>query len=277
MNRARPTDHPGGHPVPNNNKYFQMNIAIIEDEEMAVQQLKSGLTETLAAADFVAVIDTVEEAVAWLRTRPAVDVIFLDIHLADGSCFSIFQQCKMDIPVIFTTAYDQYAIQAFDVNSIDYLLKPVRKERLLQAMDKFQRLKNSNQVIITEQQLQLITREITKTNNFKRNFLIPYKDRLIPVQADDFAWFEIKGGVVRGITFDKKHFLLEESLDELAEALHPETFYRANRQFLVSRKAIKEIEYYFNGRFCLHLLPNPDEPVLISKARAGKFRDWMAG
>ena len=250
-----------------------MKIAIIEDEEMAVQQLKSGLTETVAAA----VIETVEEAVAWMRTRPAVDVVFLDIHLADGSCFSIFQQCKMDIPVIFTTAYDQYAIQAFEVNSIDYLLKPVRNERLQQAMDKFQRLNNSNQVVITEQQLQHITREISKAANYKRNFLIPYKDRLIPVQADDFAWFEIKGGVVRGITFDKKYFLLEESLDELAEALSPETFYRANRQFLVSRKAIQEIEYYFNGRFCLHLLPNPDEPVLISKARAGKFRDWMAG
>lgn len=254
-----------------------MKIAIIEDEEMAVQQLKSGLNEIVAAADFVADIDTVEEAIIWLRTRPAVDVIFLDIHLADGSCFSIFQQCKMDIPVIFTTAYDQYAIQAFEVNSIDYLLKPVRKERLQQAMDKFQRLNNSNQLVITEQQLQHITREITKAANFKRHFLIPYKDRLIPVQADDFAWFEIKGGVVRGITFDKKHYLLEESLDELAEVLSPEAFYRANRQFLVSRKSIQEIEYYFNGRFYLHLLPNPDEPVLISKARAGKFRDWMAG
>jgi two-component system LytT family response regulator len=144
-------------------------------------------------------------------------------------------------------------------------------------MDKFQRLNNSNQLVITEQQLQHITREITKATSYKRNFLIPYKDRLIPVQADDFAWFEIKGGVVRGITFDKKYFLLEESLDELAEVLNPETFYRANRQFLVSRKAIQEIEYYYNGRFCLHLLPKPDEPVLISKARAGKFRDWMAG
>lgn len=253
-----------------------MKIAIIEDEEMAVQQLKSLLPEIVTATDFVAVIDTVEEAVAWLATRPAVDVILLDIHLADGSCFSIFQQYKVDIPVIFTTAYNQYAIQAFEVNSIDYLLKPVRKERLQQAMDKFQRLNNRNQMIITEQQLQYITREIKATNH-KRHFLVPYKDRLIPVQTDDFAWFEIKGGVVRGITFDKKHWLLEESLDELASALSPEAFYRANRQFLVNRKAIKEIEYYFNGRFCLHLSPNPDEPVLISKARAGKFRDWMAG
>jgi two-component system, LytTR family, response regulator LytT len=247
-----------------------MKIAIIEDEEMAVQQLKSLLPACIANARVVAVIDTVEEAVAWLNTRPAVDLIFLDIHLADGSCFSIFQQSKIDIPVIFTTAYDQYAIRAFEANSIDYLLKPVRNERLQQAVEKFQRL-------TSQQQLQLLTHEITKATSYKRHFLIPYKDRLIPVQADAFAWFEIKGGVVRGITFDKKHWLLEETLDELTEALNPEAFYRANRQFLVNRKAIKEVEYYFNGRFCLHMLPIPEEPVLVSKAKAGCFRHWMAG
>jgi two-component system LytT family response regulator len=247
-----------------------MKIAIIEDEEMAVQQLKSLLPACIANTRVVAVIDTVEEAVAWLNTCPAVDLIFLDIHLADGSCFSIFQQCKIDIPVIFTTAYDQYAIRAFEANSIDYLLKPVRNERLQQAVEKFQRL-------TSQQQLQLLTHEITKATSYKRHFLIPYKDRLIPVQADAFAWFEIKGGVVRGITFDKKHWLLEETLDELTEALNPEAFYRANRQFLVNRKAIKEVEYYFNGRFCLHMLPIPEEPVLVSKAKAGCFRHWMAG
>ena len=254
-----------------------MKIAIIEDEEIAVQQLKSMLRQVVTDADFVAVIDTVEETVAWLDTRPAVDVIFLDIHLADGSCFSIFQQREIDLPVIFTTAYDRYAVQAFDVNSIDYLLKPVRPERLQQALNKFRRLNSRNQPAISAQQLQLITRELTKAQSYKRHFLIPYKDRLIPVQADDFAWFEIRSGVVRGITFDKKHWLIEESLDELTEALSPESFYRANRQFLISRKAIQEIEYYYNGRFCLHLSPHPEEPVLISKAKAGKFREWMAG
>lgn len=254
-----------------------MKIAIIEDEESAAQQLKSLLRETLTAADVIAVIDTVEESVSWLGNRPAVDLIFLDIHLADGACFSIFQQCKIDVPVIFTTAYDQYAIKAFEVNSIDYLLKPVRKEKLQQALDKFQRLNARKQSLLPEQQLQQITREITKASSYKRNFLIPHKDRLIPVEASAFAFFEIKGGVVRGITFDKKHWLLEESLDELTDELHPQAFYRANRQFLVSRKAIKEIEHYFNGRFCLHLLPNPEEPVLVSKAKAGKFREWMAG
>ena len=254
-----------------------MKIAIIEDEERAVQQLKSLLPETIPTADVVAVIDTVEESVAWLNTCPAVDLIFLDIHLADGACFSIFQQCKIDIPVIFTTAYDQYAIKAFEVNSIDYLVKPVRKERLQQALDKFQRLNDRQQGTPPEQQLQQIAREITKAGSYKRHFLIPHKDRLIPVPADDFAFFEIKGGVVRGITFDRRHWLLEESLDDLTEELHPEAFYRANRQFLVSRKAIKEIEHYFNGRFCLHLLPNPEEPVLVSKAKAGKFKEWMIG
>ncbi len=252
-----------------------MKIAIIEDEEMAVQQLKSLLPATVSHAEVIAVIDTVEEAVEWLNTRPVVDLIFIDIHLADGSCFAIFQQCKIEVPVIFVTAYDRYAIQAFEVNSIDYLLKPVRKERLQQALDKFQRF--TSQMALSEQQLRLITRHITQAASYKQHFLIPYKDRLIPVHADEFAWFEIKGGVVRGITFDKKHWLLEESLDELAESLNPETFYRANRQYLVSRKAIKEVEYYFNGRFCLHMSPIPEEPVLISKAKAGRFRDWIAG
>jgi two-component system LytT family response regulator len=254
-----------------------MKIAIIEDEEMAVQQLKSLLPACIANADVVAVIDTVEEAAAWLNTRPAVDLLFMDIHLADGSCFAIFQQCNIDLPVIFTTAYDQYAIRAFEVNSIDYLLKPVRNERLQQALDKFQRLTNQRPTALSRQQVQLITHEITKATTYKRHFLIPYKDRLIPVQADEFAWFEIKSGVVRGITFDKKHWLLEETLDELTDTLNPEAFYRANRQFLVSRKAIKEVEYYFNGRFCLHMLPVPEEPVLISKAKAGRFKHWMAG
>jgi two-component system LytT family response regulator len=254
-----------------------MNIAIIEDEESAVQQVKSLLPEVATRCNIVTVIDSVEEAVGWLATRPAVDLILLDIHLADGTCFAIFQQSKVDIPVIFTTAYDQYAIQAFEINSIDYLLKPVRKERLQQALDKFQRLNTRNNQLINEQQLQRLTRELAKANNYKRHFLIPYRDRLIPVNAEEFAWFEIKSGVVRGITFDKNHWLLEESLDELTEALSPDIFYRANRQFLVNRKAIQEIEYYFNGRFCLHLSPNREEPVLISKAKAGKFREWMAG
>ncbi|MBO9205336.1 MULTISPECIES: LytR/AlgR family response regulator transcription factor [Niastella] len=250
-----------------------MNIAIIEDEERAVHQLKSLLPEIIPAANVVAVMDTVEDSVSWMRQG----IIFLDIHLADGACFSIFEQCKVDVPVIFTTAYDQYAIKAFEVNSIDYLLKPVRKERLQQALDKFQRLNTSSQRAVPKQQLQLITREITKATSYKRHFLIPYKDRLIPVSADDFAFFEIKGGVVRGITFDKKYWLLEENLDELTDELCPGAFYRANRQFLVSRRAIKEIEYYFNGRFCLHLSPNPEEPVLVSKAKAGKFKEWMVG
>jgi two-component system, LytTR family, response regulator LytT len=235
-----------------------MRILIIEDEETAARQLMSLLNECIAQPSYLGIIDSVEEAIDRLRAVPAIDLLFVDIYLSDGAAFEIFHAVKTEIPVIFTTAYDQYALQAFDVNCIDYLLKPIRKEKLQQSLDKFRRLKQP-----------------TKAPRYKQNFLVPFKDRLIPVTADEFAWFEIKGGVVRGITFDKRHWLLEESLDELCDQLSPAQFYRANRQFLVSRKAIKEIEYYFNGRFCLHLSPAPGEPVLISKAKAGRFKDWM--
>jgi len=254
-----------------------MKVLILEDETLAAEKLEATLMELQPEWQVVSRIKSISSAVEWLESNPHPDLIISDIRLLDGLCFEIFAKVKVEKPVIFTTAYDQYAIRAFEVNSIDYLLKPVRKERLQQALDKFQRLNNRKQLALSEQQLQLITREITKASSYKRHFLIPHKDRLIPVQADEFAFFEIKGGVVRGITFDKKHWLLEESLDELADELCPETFYRANRQFLVSRKAIKEIEHYFNGRFCLHVEPNPEEPVLVSKAKAGKFREWMAG
>ena len=144
-------------------------------------------------------------------------------------------------------------------------------------MDKYDRLEARRQMILPEQLLLNLAQHSSRENNYKRNFLVPYKDRLIPVTADEFAWFEIRNGVVRGITFDKKHWLLEESLDTLTDELSPAAFYRANRQFLISRKAIKEIEYYFNGRFCLHLMPLPEQPVVISKAKAGHFKEWMSG
>lgn len=251
-----------------------MKLLIIEDEESAARQLMNLLNESIPRPEFLPVIDTVEEAIGLLNAQPAIDLIFADIYLSDGASFEIFHSVKTDTPVIFTTAYDQYAIQAFEVNSIDYLLKPIRKEKLQQSLEKFNRLQKTP--AMNEALLSSITRFMA-AKNYKQHFLVPYKDRLIPVTAGEFAWFEIKNGVVRGITFDKKHWLLEESLDNLTEILHPDSFYRANRQFLVSRKAIKEIEYYFNGRFCLHLAPEPDEPVLISKAKAAKFKEWMTG
>lgn len=252
-----------------------MKILIIEDEESAVEQLKNMLPQLVERPQIVGVIDGIEEAVDYLSSRPSIDLIFLDIHLSDGLSFEIFKEVKVDIPVIFTTAYNQYAIQAFEVNSIDYLLKPVKKEKLEKALEKFRRVETRRQLTPDAGIVEKIA-EMMRGGNYRRNFLVSFKDRLIPVAADEIAWFEVKEGVMVAIKFDNKHLVMDErSLDELAQQLDPALFYRANRQFLVSRKAIREIEYYFNGRLVLKLHPASEEKVIISRARAGNFKEWM--
>jgi two-component system LytT family response regulator len=253
-----------------------MKILIIEDEESAVEQLKNMLHQLVEHPDIVGTIDNIEEAVEFLSLRPAVDLIFLDIHLSDGLSFEIFKEVKVDIPVIFTTAYDQYAIEAFEVNSIGYLLKPIRKEKLQKTLEKFHRVEARNTFSPGSTVLEKITQMIKRGSNYRRTFLVPFKDRLVPVTADEIAWFELKDGVVVTTKFDNKRLTMDErSLDELTEQLDPAMFYRANRQYLVSRKAIREIEFYFNGRLVVKLSPPPDEKVLISKARASSFKEWM--
>ncbi|GAB3907593.1 LytTR family DNA-binding domain-containing protein [Larkinella knui] len=253
-----------------------MRVLIIEDEAHAAAQLMTLLRTLPGSFDFVDVIDNTEDAVAFLSTKPPIDLIFLDIYLADGVSFTIFKQVRTDVPIIFTTAYDQYAIQAFDVNSIDYLLKPIRLEQLQKALEKYARLTDRQQGLLDTRVLAELSRLIQGEKTYKRHFLVPFKDRLIPVAADEFAWFEVRYEVVRGMKFDQVPLVMEEkSLEELSAVLHPAQFYRANRQFLINRKAIREISYYFNGRLYLNLEPAPAEKILISKARANQFKTWM--
>ena len=253
-----------------------MRILIIEDEESAVDQLKNLIRQLIDQPVFEGTIDNIEDAVDFLSSGASLDLIFLDIHLSDGLSFEIFKEVHVDVPVIFTTAYDEYAVRAFDVNSIGYLLKPIRKEKLEKVLEKLQRIESRRQFVPDEAILKKITDMVVREGHYKRNFLVPHKDRLIPVSVEEIAWFEIKNGVVAGMKWDNKRLVMEEkSLEELTEVLDPAQFYRANRQFLISRKSIREIEYYFNSRLFLRLLPAPDEKVLISKARASYFKDWM--
>ncbi|MRG45806.1 response regulator [Chitinophaga sp. SYP-B3965] len=249
-----------------------MRILIIEDEENAARQLESQIRDLVAFPEFTGVIDNVEDAAALLATKPRIDLIFLDINLSDGLSFEIFKDVQVDIPVVFTTAYDQYAIRAFELNSIDYLLKPIRKEKLQQALDKYFRLENRSQVYTLEQ----VSKLLAVQPNYKRNFLVPYKDKLIPVNVDEFAWFELHGGTVKGVRLDKTILIMEEkSLEELSDVLDPGKFYRANRQYLISRHVIKEVEHYFSGRLYLKTDPATGDKLLVSKAKAGDFRQWM--
>lgn len=253
-----------------------MHILIIEDEESAATQLMTMATQHFDSVLFAPVIDNIEEARNFLTAQPTLDLIFLDINLSDGLSFSIFKDLVIDIPIIFTTAYDQYAIQAFELNSIDYLLKPIRTEKLIQAIEKFKRLDHRHKMVPDTLSMDNVRKLINAAAAYKRNFLVPYKDRLIPLQVTEIAWFELQHGLVRGMTHNKATYLMEEkSLEELSDILDPGEFYRANRQFLVSRKAIKEVQHYFNGRLYVNVVPAPQEKILISKARSGHFKAWM--
>ncbi|MCG6191176.1 LytR/AlgR family response regulator transcription factor [Maribellus maritimus] len=251
-----------------------MKILIIEDEERAAVQLINMIRELVDDAKFFGTIENIEDAVTFLSEEHSIDLIFLDIHLSDGSSFEIFREVKVDVPVIFTTAYDQYAIQAFELNSVDYLLKPIRLEKLNTALQKYNRLHNNSN--FDRSVFQRITSMLEKEKHISSNFLIPVKDKLVPVATNDFAWFEISDSVVTGMKFDQKSLIMEQkSLEELTDVLDSATFYRANRQYLINRKAIKEIEFYFNGRLLVKLFPFPKEKVLISKARASDFKGWL--
>lgn len=255
-----------------------MKVLIIEDEEHAASHLINLLRVIEPDVEVTGVIDNTEEAAEFLETQPPADLIFLDIHLSDGLSFTIFDHIRVDFPVIFTTAYDEYAIRAFELNSVDYLLKPVNKERLQTAVGKYRRLEQRNGREINKQLLGRLTELMKEGRNYRQSFLVPFRDRLLPVPTVDFAWFELSNGVVRGMKFDSKMLTMEErSLDELSEVLDPKLFYRANRQVLVNREAIREIAYFFNGRLYLKVVPSPEEKILISRAKAAIFREWMSG
>lgn len=253
-----------------------MKILIIEDEESAAAQLRTMLTEYVGDAKFEPIIDNIQDARDFLTGRPEIDLIFLDINLSDGLSFEIFRDSEIDIPVIFTTAYDQYAIQAFELNSIDYILKPIRKERLIAAVNKFRKLENRRHHTPDMRILEKVKDLLKQESSYKQNFLVPYKDRLIPLHVSDIAWFELKNSLVRGVKNDKTGYTMEEkSLEELEESLDPGEFFRANRQYLISRKAIKDVQYHFNGRLFVNVFPEPEEKIIISKVKSGPFKEWM--
>jgi len=252
-----------------------MNVLIIEDEQGAAQNLIAALKEIDSSIHPVAVIESVRDALAWIKNNPAPDLAFFDIRLADGNSFQIFEQTDVPFPIVFTTAYDQYAIQAFKVNSIDYLLKPVRKADLEQALQKFRQIYKQTDF---EALLKVISQlDLGQNKPGKRTFLIHYQDRLIPIETSDFAYFYIRNGIVYGVTFDKQKYIIDQKLDRIEAQVDADNFFRVNRQYIVSRKAIKEAAHFFNGRLKLKVNPAPEDVLLISKAKAPEFKAWLGG
>ena len=202
--------------------------------------------------------------------------MFLDIHLADGSAFEIFEHVEIRCPIIFTTAYDEYALKAFKVNSIDYLLKPIDRKDIQKALDKL-KLLNSDSTN-KEPDYTSLLRALKKEENYKTHFLIPVKgDKLLPVSADSILFFHIDEGVVKAMMADGKEYIFPQTLDELTDSLNPAFFFRVNRQYLISRKAVLDIDLWFNGRLSVNMKVPVPEKILISKARVSEFKEWFAG
>lgn len=250
-----------------------MKGVIIEDEVLACKHLQQ-ILEDSGDINIITTLESVSETIDWFKGNPQPDIVFMDIHLADGLSFEIFNYINITCPIIFTTAYDEYALKAFKVNSVDYLLKPIQAEDIQNALVKLKNISGKNN---NEEILQSLIRSFKSNSKYKTHFLVPLKaDKLIPLKTSDIACFSIDTGIVKGMTLDGNTFRFEHTLEELAEMLNPQDFFRANRQYIISRKAIKDIDFWFNSRLSVNLHVSVPEKILISKARIGEFKNWFS-
>ena len=249
-----------------------MKALIIEDENVAAKALKKLLGEVSPDMEILAVLDTVEDTIDWLGKNAMPDLIFMDIHLADGSSFAIFDKVDITCPVIFTTAYDEYALKAFEVNSIDYLLKPISREAMERAMHKFHAFSGKG---VDSSQLNALLTQLGTRNNYKNCFLLPERDKLIPLPVSNIAYVYIDAKTVKMVSLESKTFYLSHTLDDLMSELDPKVFFRANRQFIVSRHAVKDVSVWFGNKLAINLTVDTPEKVIVSKARVAEFKTWF--
>ena len=251
-----------------------MKVLVIEDEQAAAENLIFLLKDLEPTIQILATIDSVAGSISYFNRGAEADLVFMDIHLADGISFEIFETAKVETPIIFTTAYDEYALKAFKVNSIDYLLKPIDKDELKESIDKFKSRQSS--LAPANEQLQNVLNFInTQQRNYKSTYLVQQRDTLIPVSVDEIAYFCIDTGVVKAVSFQNTSYVIDKKLEDIEEELDPRNFFRANRQYIVQRKAIENVQLYFNGKLILNTLPKSEEQIVISKVKAPQLKEWI--
>jgi two-component system response regulator LytT len=251
-----------------------MKVLILEDEKLASDKLEKALLEIEPEAQIQARLKTISAAVDWLKNNPHPDLILSDIRLLDGLCFEIFQQVEVQKPVIFTTAYDQYALKAFEVNSIDYLLKPIQKEKLKQSLEKLRNIarKPSPPAVNYQEVLKLLR---SSSSEYKSRFMVRLGQKIIALPADKIAYFFSENKLTYIVTKEGKRYPIDQPLDELIDLLDPRTFFKINRQYIITFESIAEIHPYFKGRIKLLLQPKGDEEVIISSERTPEFKKWI--
>ncbi|EAY26881.1 LytR/AlgR family response regulator transcription factor [Microscilla marina] len=260
-----------------------MKVLIIEDEAPASRRLQKLITEIDPQIEVLEVLDSIEASVQWLGQHATPEVIFMDIQLADGVSFDIFEQVQIQTPVIFTTAYDNYSLKAFKVNSIDYLLKPINKTALTQSIEKYRQLKNQFSTSNYQQQIGNLLETLSlgatgqnNTNAYKNRFLVKLGDRLESVAESDIGYFQAKDKMVLLITQQNKKYPIDYSLDDLERLLHLAHFFRINRQFIVRIDAIQSIHTYFNGKLKVILTPEvQNQDIVISREKSTQFKQWL--
>ena len=249
-----------------------MKILLVEDEIPAARQLTKLLLAHNPLFSILDTLDSVEGTVRWLRTFPAPDLIFMDIQIADGLSFDIFRQVEIKSPVVFTTAFDQYAVQAFRVNAVDYLLKPVDPDDLAKAVQKIAQQRSQPPALDVEVFARYFQKE-----KYKDRFLVKTGQQLVFVAASDIAFFRSSEGLTQAHTFSGKKYFVDHTLEELERLLDPHDFFRISRGLTLRLNAIQKIHPHLNGRLKLDLLPAAPEDVFVSRERAGEFKAWLGG
>lgn len=249
-----------------------MKVVIIEDEKIAADHLEGLIREIDPGITILGRIESIKKAVDWFRNN-STDLIFLDIHLSDGTSFKIFEQIEIKTPVIFTTAYDQYAIKAFNLNSIDYLLKPIEKEHLKHSIDKYKELYLSKQQSDIDFNALLIA--LGKKQDLQERFLIQSGRRIKTVKIGEIAYFYSTGKDTFLCTWDNKNYSLDYSLEKLETIVDPDKFFQINRKFIVHLDSIKNMFVLSKSRLKLEIEPKPDEDTLVSFNKSAEFRKWL--
>jgi len=247
-----------------------MKILIVEDETAAYENLVDILAMMGPDIEITGYTESIRQTIQWLQSNPNPDLIFMDIHLSDGSAFSIFSRIKLEVPIIFTTAYDEYAIEAFKVNCIDYLLKPIKVEEMKRALDKFRKWTQKDIL----NYLTYLTK-LTTAPKFKDKLLIPVKDQLQPLDMNDISCFYTTDKNTRIFLKNGKSIPYSKTLEQIEGSLNPKDFIRANKQFIIARRSVKNITIWFDSRLLITIDIEPPERIYVSKNKAAEFKAWI--
>ena len=254
-----------------------MNVLIIEDEPRAANQLQNMLATCNFTYELLDIIDTVEDAVIWFETNKMPDLVFMDIQLADGLSFEIFQNVEVETPIIFTTAFDQYAIQAFKVNSVDYLLKPIQKEDLQKALQKFNKSSQPEHIetsVLKQLLASIQTQTEPKNTKTRTGLLVKEGTGFVQIKITDVLYVYSEDSVTFGVSGSKR-YVIDETIDQLFNSFDQDQFYKINRGQIVSKSAIQKINPYFNHRVKLVVSQERDQEFIVSRQKTSDFKALM--